>query len=95
MSLEKERAWHTLDIAESYAVLETGAGGLKSEEAARRLAHYGRNEIESAARVSKQKILWAQIKNPRGRKLGDGFEALAEFPGGGAVSVAGGMPGKT
>ncbi len=60
----EQRAWHTLDLDEILAAQETSASGLTSEQAAARLAQYGPNEIESAAKVSKLKILWAQIKNP-------------------------------
>ncbi len=60
----EERAWHTFEIAEAFAALETDAAGLKAEKAAARLARYGPNEIESGEKVSKLKILWAQIKNP-------------------------------
>jgi len=56
--------WHTLDVEETLTVLETGVGGLSSQQAAERLAQYGPNEIESAEKISKLGILWAQIKNP-------------------------------
>ena len=60
----KQRLWHTLNLEETFAALESSPGGLKVDEAERRLAEYGPNEIESAHKVSKLAILWAQIKNP-------------------------------
>ncbi len=41
----EQHAWHALDIDEIFAALETSASGLKSEQAATRLAQYGPNEI--------------------------------------------------
>ncbi len=38
-------AWHWLDIDEVFTRLESAPGGLASEEAARRLAQYGPNEL--------------------------------------------------
>jgi Ca2+-transporting ATPase len=63
LSTEK-RLWHTLELEEVFAALEAGPGGLKEDEAARRLEEYGPNELESAHKVSKLAILWAQVKNP-------------------------------
>lgn len=60
----KQPLWHTLDIEQTFRALESGIQGLSSEEAAQRLARYGPNEIESAERISKLKILLAQLKNP-------------------------------
>jgi len=60
----KQRLWHTLDLEETFVALESSPGGLKVDEAERRLAEYGPNEIESAHKVSKLAILWAQVKNP-------------------------------
>jgi len=60
----ENRSWHTLDLEETFAALDSDPSGLKQNEAARRLAELGRNEIESVHRVSKLAILWAQVKNP-------------------------------
>ena len=60
----EQHSWHTLTVEETFSALETGIGGLNSEQAAERLARYGPNEIEAAEKISKLKILWAQIKNP-------------------------------
>lgn len=59
-----DRAWHTLEIEETFDALETGRRGLSPAEVERRLEEYGPNEIERAEEVSKLEILWAQIKNP-------------------------------
>ncbi|HDQ72151.1 MAG TPA: HAD family hydrolase [Chloroflexi bacterium] len=59
-----ERAWHTLDVEETFDVLESSRHGLSPAEVERRLEEYGPNEIESAEGVSKLEILWAQVKNP-------------------------------
>jgi len=60
----EQRLWHTLDLEETFTALDSGPEGLKTDEAARRLAEFGPNEIESGHKVSKLAILWAQIKNP-------------------------------
>jgi Ca2+-transporting ATPase len=62
--MDEHRRWHTLDLDETYAALDSGFHGLEQAEAERRLAEYGPNEIEGAHKISKLAILWAQIKNP-------------------------------
>ncbi|MFP3896881.1 MAG: cation-translocating P-type ATPase [Anaerolineales bacterium] len=62
--MSEERAWHTLDVEETFDILESSPGGLHPPEVERRLEEYGPNEIEEAEGVSKLDILWAQIKNP-------------------------------
>jgi P-type Ca2+ transporter type 2C len=59
-----EHNWHTLDIDTTLELLETASGGLDMSEAARRLAEYGPNELESGEQVSRLKILLAQLTNP-------------------------------
>jgi Ca2+-transporting ATPase len=59
-----QRPWHILDLEETFAALDSSPRGLKMAEVERRLAQFGPNEIESAHKVSKLAILWAQIKNP-------------------------------
>jgi len=59
-----EQAWHTLEIEETFNILESNPRGLSPAEIERRLEKYGPNEIESADGVSKLEILWAQVKNP-------------------------------
>lgn len=56
-------AWHARDLAEVYAELESSPSGLTGAEAARRLAQYGPNELQAAARVSPWAILLAQFQN--------------------------------
>jgi Ca2+-transporting ATPase len=56
-------AWHRLGIGETFARLESRAEGLASDEAARRLARYGFNEIGEARRVSAVRLLLAQFKS--------------------------------
>lgn len=59
-----ERAWHTLDVEETFDTLKSSPRGLHPPEVERRLEEYGRNEIEREEGVSPLEILWAQIKNP-------------------------------
>lgn len=60
---ESRSAWHARDLAEVYAELESSPSGLTGAEAARRLAQYGPNELQAAARVSPWAILLAQFQN--------------------------------
>ena len=60
----REHNWHSLDMDTALALLNTGSGGLEMSEAARRLAEYGPNELESGEQVSRLKILLAQLTNP-------------------------------
>ena len=62
--VSEQRAWHTLDIEETFEVLGSSPYGLKTTEARRRLEEFGRNEIQRAHKVSKLTILVAQIVNP-------------------------------
>lgn len=56
-------AWHTLSIEVACERLTTSPAGLTSEEAARRLAIYGPNELQAAQRISPGAILFEQFKN--------------------------------
>ena len=57
-------AWHRMDIADVAAHLETSpSSGLSSEEASRRLAVHGLNELEAADVIGPWQILLAQFKN--------------------------------
>jgi Ca2+-transporting ATPase len=60
----EQSSWHTLDLEEVLAALDSRPSGLKMSEARRRLEKFGPNEVESVHKVSKLAILWAQIKNP-------------------------------
>ena len=57
-------AWHRMSVAEVAARLETSPeSGLSREEAARRLAAHGPNELEAADVIAPWQILLAQFKN--------------------------------
>jgi Ca2+-transporting ATPase len=57
------RHWHILASAAALAELGTGAGGLAADEAARRLAVYGPNQLSAIVRTSAWHTLAAQFKN--------------------------------
>ncbi len=44
--------------------LETTPGGLSEDEATRRLARYGENELEESRRPSRLDVAWRQVKSP-------------------------------
>ncbi|HEX4954829.1 MAG TPA: cation-translocating P-type ATPase [Thermoanaerobaculia bacterium] len=56
-------AWHALTAEETLTQLATTGQGLTSEEAARRLAQHGPNELAAAERVSPWALLFGQFKN--------------------------------
>ncbi len=58
-----DHPWHTLPVDEALRRLETGPAGLTSEEAARRLAVHGPNELRAFERASAWQTLLAQFKN--------------------------------
>jgi Mg2+-importing ATPase len=58
-----ERYW-ALPPQALIEALETTPGGLSEEEAARRLARYGGNELEEARRPSRLSTIWQQVKSP-------------------------------
>lgn len=56
--------WHALSAEEVYKRLETGVqNGLSSQEAARRLEQYGRNELAEKPRPTFWKMLFDQLNN--------------------------------
>jgi len=55
--------YHTLPSEEVLKLLETGADGLASSQAAERLARFGYNELAEAPKISALKILLRQFKN--------------------------------
>ena len=59
----KERVWYALKTKDAYKHLSTQQEGLSSEEAARRLAEYGPNELKAARRISPWEILLEQFKD--------------------------------
>ena len=79
--------WHTLTIEDSLQHLNSNLAGLSSEEAAKRLAEFGPNELQAHGRVSPWTILLEQFKNvlivilllatALSAFLGHGVEAIA------------------
>ncbi|WP_298819208.1 cation-translocating P-type ATPase [Chloroflexus sp.] len=63
MRTEPRSRWHTYELAEVYTRLNSSPDGLTSTEAANRLAQYGPNELQAAARISPWAILLAQFQN--------------------------------
>ncbi|HWM91921.1 MAG TPA: cation-translocating P-type ATPase [Thermoanaerobaculia bacterium] len=56
--------WHGMEVSEALERLGTDpARGLSEEEATRRLAEHGPNELQAARRISPWAILLAQVKN--------------------------------
>ena len=55
--------WHTLSSETVMSRLKSAPTGLSRPEAARRLAEYGPNELQSVHRTSPWTILFAQFKN--------------------------------
>jgi Ca2+-transporting ATPase len=56
-----DRSWHARTVAETSAALGTGPSGLSAEEAARRLAQYGPNELKPPTPASILSILIDQV----------------------------------
>jgi Ca2+-transporting ATPase len=57
------KPFHALSIERAFARLESAPGGLTSDEAQRRLARYGANELQAAQRITAWHILFEQFKN--------------------------------
>ena len=59
-----DQLWHALDVAETLKALGSDAhGGLSGDEAARRLAAHGPNELKKEDQVSPWAIFLGQFKN--------------------------------
>ncbi len=58
-----EGEWHALDVQAVLRHLEVQEGGLTSEQVARRLQHYGPNELREAPRPTFWQMLWEQLNN--------------------------------
>jgi len=56
-------AWHSLSVADVAERLRSSPRGLTAEEARRRLAEFGPNELQAAQRISPWALLAAQFKN--------------------------------
>jgi len=59
-----DRQWHTLSTEETYEALDARHEGLDVPEAEARLDKFGLNEIKEERKISKWKILVAQVANP-------------------------------
>ena len=57
-------AYWALTPAEVMGHLRSAAAGLSSAEAARRLAHYGPNELRERGQLSRARVLWNQLRSP-------------------------------
>jgi Ca2+-transporting ATPase len=55
--------WHTLSVEDVLENLKVQKEGLSSEEAKKRLASYGKNQLVEAARPGFLILLWAQLNN--------------------------------
>ncbi len=53
--------WHHQTTAEVLRLVESGPEGISEEEALRRLAHYGPNELLERGGVSPWRIIWEQL----------------------------------
>ncbi len=60
---EQHSAWHVLTSEEAFSRLASSPRGLSGDEAARRLAAHGMNELRETARVSPWHLLLEQFKN--------------------------------
>ncbi|MGZ9221043.1 MAG: cation-translocating P-type ATPase [Anaerolineales bacterium] len=67
MAHEKEstaqQEWHALEAKEVLDHLKVQEHGLTSEEAKKRLEHYGPNQLEEAPRPTFLQMLWEQLNN--------------------------------
>jgi Ca2+-transporting ATPase len=60
---QKEEAWHALATEDVLRHLEVQDDGLSNEQAARRLAQYGPNQLQEAPRPTFWHMLWEQLNN--------------------------------
>ena len=58
-----QQDWHTLKAEDVLKHLEVHESGLTSEEAAKRLAHYGENQLHETPRPGFLVMLWEQLNN--------------------------------
>lgn len=64
MDYRSSNPWHTMDINETYEVLNTSADGLSDAEASRRLTEYGSNELRKKKQKTILQMLWSQLRDP-------------------------------
>ena len=84
---QSAQQWHTLSVAQTFEKLRSSTRGLTVVEAEQRLAEYGPNQLQIAARISPWMILLEQFKNvliiillfatALSAFLGHGVEAIA------------------
>src|SRR5512141_1547000 len=60
---QHEHEWHALKTEEVLSHLKVQQNGLSSEEAERRLEHYGPNQLKEAPRTTFLQMLWEQLNN--------------------------------
>jgi Ca2+-transporting ATPase len=60
---DHEHEWHALETQQVLDHLKIQGNGLTSEEAKRRLEHYGPNQLREAPRPSFLQMLWEQLNN--------------------------------
>jgi Ca2+-transporting ATPase len=63
ISTAKQSAWHTLPVEDVFRQLTSSEKGLTNDEARRRLADHGPNELEKGEVVSAWRILLGQFQN--------------------------------
>ena len=61
--MNSKKNWHNLEIAETLQSLDSSRQGLTQEEAQRRLAQFGPNELIKGKKVSAWAIFLAQFKS--------------------------------
>ncbi len=59
----KDEAWHALTAEDVLRHLEVREDGLSTDQAARRLAQYGQNQLQEAPRPTFWHMLWGQLNN--------------------------------
>ena len=60
---DHEHEWHTLNPEQVLRHFEVHENGLTTEQAKKRLGHYGPNQLEEAPRPSFLQMLWEQLNN--------------------------------
>ena len=58
-----EHEWHALNSDEVLGHFKVKDDGLTSDEAKKRLAHYGPNQLKESSRPSFWQMLWEQLNN--------------------------------
>ena len=61
--MKLDKTWHTIEVSEVIASLNSGSSGLSREEAKLRLAKFGPNELTERHKVSPWSIFGEQFKN--------------------------------